>query len=77
MSTVRGVDDRSERVAWTTQEAARALHISVSSVRRQIRAGNLPILRIGVAVRIPDWALREYTRRAERLDHVAHVEHSA
>jgi excisionase family DNA binding protein len=71
MGTVSGVDDRPERVAWTIREAARALGISVSSVRRQIGAGHLPILRIGVSVRVPDWALQEYTRRAERPEQSA------
>ncbi len=64
---LQGVDDRIPRVAYTIEEAARALGISASSLRRQIRAERLQILRIGGLVRIPVWALEQYARQSDHL----------
>lgn len=38
----------------TRDEYARLMRVSVSTVDRRIRAGNLPVLRIGGTVRIPN-----------------------
>jgi excisionase family DNA binding protein len=61
---IQGVDDRIRWVAFTIGEAAHSLGISASSVRRQIRTGQITVLRIGGLVRVPAWALDEYTHRA-------------
>jgi excisionase family DNA binding protein len=37
---------------FTVSEAADALHLHPSTLRRLIRAGDLPVIRIGVSVRI-------------------------
>jgi excisionase family DNA binding protein len=62
---IQGLDDRVPRLAFTVDEAARALGVSASSVRRQIRSGNLTVVRVGALVRIPAWALDAYTRPAD------------
>jgi excisionase family DNA binding protein len=59
MGFLTGVDDSVPRTAYTVPEAARSLGISVSSLRRQIRAGNLLCVRIGNLVRVPAWVLEE------------------
>lgn len=66
MGFLKGVDDSVPRMAYTVPEAARSLGISVSSLRRQIRAGNLFSLHIGNVVRVPAWALEGYTRATDR-----------
>jgi len=45
---------------FTVSEAADALHLHVSTLRRLIRAGALPVVRIGVAIRIEEEELRRF-----------------
>jgi excisionase family DNA binding protein len=59
---IQGIDDRIPRVAYTIAEAAQALTISPRTIRRVIRRGELRVLYIGRAVRIPLVELEAYTR---------------
>jgi len=53
----------------TIAEAAAALHLHASTVRRLIRAGDLPVVRIGAAIRIEVGELRRFidARRFKRV----------
>ena len=48
---------------FTVSEAADALHIHPSTLRRFIRRGDLPIVRVGTAIRIEVEALRQFIDR--------------
>jgi len=54
---------------FTVSEAADALHLHPSTLRRFIRAGDLPVVRIGQAIRLEVEALRHFidTRRFRRV----------
>ena len=54
---------------FTVSEAADALHLHPSTLRRSIRAGKLPVVRIGTAIRIEVEALRHFidARRFRRV----------
>jgi excisionase family DNA binding protein len=54
---------------YTVSEAADALHLHPSTVRRLIRAGDLPVVRIGAAIRIDPEELRRFidARRFRRV----------
>ena len=45
---------------FTVSEAADALHLHPSTLRRLIRAGDLPVVRIGAAIRIEVGELRRF-----------------
>ena len=45
---------------FTVSEAADALHLHLSTLRRLIRAGDLPVVRIGGAIRIDPEELRRF-----------------
>lgn len=71
-----GLDDRVPAVVYTTREAADALRISETHMRKLIRRGEIGIappdgiysLKIGSLRRIPIWAVEAYTRpQAEPL----------
>ncbi len=47
-------------------EVAARLSVSVDTVRRRIRAGDLPAVRIGTSVRVPPEAVTVYLLRLER-----------
>jgi excisionase family DNA binding protein len=54
---------------FTVSEAADALHLHLSTLRRLIRAGDLPVVRIGGAIRIDPEELRRFidARRFRRV----------
>lgn len=54
---------------FTVPEAADALHLHPSTLRRLIRAGDLPVVRIGAAIRIDPDELRRFidARRFRRV----------
>jgi excisionase family DNA binding protein len=54
---------------YTVGEAAAALHLHPSTLRRVIRRGDLPVVRIGAAIRIHPQDLLEFTdaRRFRRV----------
>jgi len=54
---------------FTVSEAADALHLHPSTLRRFIRAGDLPVVRIGTAIRIEVEALVRFieARRFRRV----------
>ena len=45
---------------FTVSEAADALHLHPSTLRRLIRAGDLPVVRIGAAIRLEAEELRRF-----------------
>lgn len=45
---------------FTVSETADALHLHLSTLRRLIRAGDLPVVRIGGAIRIDPEELRRF-----------------
>ena len=45
---------------FTVPEAADALHLHPSTLRRLIRAGDLPVVRIGAAIRIDPEEFRRF-----------------
>ena len=48
---------------FTVSEAADALHLHPSTLRRFIRAGDLPVVRIGTAIRLEVEALRRFVNK--------------
>ena len=54
---------------FTVSEAADALHLHLSTLHRLIRAGDLPVVRIGGAIRIDPEELRRFidARRFRRV----------
>jgi excisionase family DNA binding protein len=59
-----------ERRPVTVPEAARDLGISTRTLRRRIKAGEIPIVRVGRAVRVD---LAELRRTQEETARAAHV----
>lgn len=55
----------------TTDEAARVLHVSPSTVRREVREDRLPVVRIGRAVRFRPVDLDAFTQSRRARDAVA------
>lgn len=47
-------------LALTVEEAAQALHLGRNTVYELIRTGQIPSLRVGRAIRIPQAALQEW-----------------
>ena len=62
---------RSERVAWRLRELAEAYGISVSLLRKEIRAGRLPARRAGAAVLVLDREFHEYLERRSKTENGA------
>ena len=56
--------ERIEPLVYTVTEYAALLHMSTSTVHRQIKAGRIPVVRYGNVVRIPRWFVEEELRRA-------------
>lgn len=54
----------------TVPEAARTLGVSARTVRRGIKAGSIPVVRVGRSVRVD---LAEYRRAKDQADSAAHV----
>lgn len=48
------------QLAYTVAETARALHLGRNTIYDLIRAGQLPVIRVGRAIRIPSTALDEW-----------------
>ena len=48
---------------YTVSEAADALHLHPSTLRRFIRAGKLPVVRIGTAIRLEAGELRRFINK--------------
>ena len=59
-----------ERKPVTVPEAARELGVSTRTLRRRIKAGEMPVVRVGRAVRVD---LAELRRSQEETATVAHV----
>lgn len=49
-----------DRMAYTVNEAARALGASSRTVYRLIERGDLRVIRLGISVRIPEDELRRF-----------------
>lgn len=47
-----------ERLAYTYRQAAEALQVSVSTIKRRVRDGSLPVVMIGTLPRIPAAPIR-------------------
>lgn len=53
-----------DKTTYTVGEVAELLDVAEITVRREIKRGNLPHIRIGRAIRITATALAEYTQAA-------------
>ena len=56
-----------EPEAFSLQHAARLLDVSIDTVRREIRRGNLRSFKVGARVRVTRRALAEFVREREGL----------
>jgi excisionase family DNA binding protein len=65
--------ERRERLALRPSEAAEAIGVCRQTVYALVRRGELPVLRIGTAVRIPTESLRQWIR-TKALENRAEVE---
>jgi hypothetical protein len=52
-----------EKRAWRLQELSSAYGLSVALLRKEVRAGRLPVKRAGKAVLVLDEDFREYLNR--------------
>lgn len=62
------MDTTTERLLLTVEEAARRLGIGRSLAWRLVRDGELPSVRLGRLVRVPERALEDWLKRRMRGD---------
>ncbi|MFC4912915.1 helix-turn-helix domain-containing protein [Actinomadura gamaensis] len=62
-------------VRWfTVAEAAALMKVDKATVLRLIHSGELPAIRVGRAMRIPEQAIRDYLKNHHPTSHAAPVE---
>lgn len=62
-----GVTFPPQRLLFRFSEAAEILGVGLSTVNQLVARGEIPVVRIGRAVRIPAEPLREWTKQRTRL----------
>ena len=56
-------DERPESYVLTINEVAMRLHVSRASAYRLVASGQLPVIRVGRAVRVPKMAFEQWFER--------------
>jgi excisionase family DNA binding protein len=64
---LKRVTTESEKLAWTLQEIAEEISVSVEFLRLEVKRGNLKVKKFGRCVRVLNADLQAYLSQSEKI----------